>query len=156
MRKAGGESIFVPVDVSRSDEVEGMVKSAVSRFGGVDLAFNNAGVTLGGALHEISEEIWDKVVDINLKGVWLCMKYEIPEMLKSGTGSIVNTASIDREVNWEIVCRRAHSGSHLKPAIHGGGSDYVFPASQTGTGRATMNLYSKLIPRSLLIHIHHH
>ncbi len=94
IEKEGGQCIFVSVDVSKSDDVEAMVKSGVSRFGGVDLAFNNAGVALGGALHEISEEIWNKVIDINLKGAWLCMKYEIPEMVKRGAGAIVNTASI--------------------------------------------------------------
>ena len=94
IEKEGGQAVFVHVDVSKSDDVENMVKVGVRNFGGVDLAFNNAGITLGGALHEIDEELWNKVIDINLKGVWLCMKYEIPEMLKRGGGAIVNTASI--------------------------------------------------------------
>ncbi len=94
IEKDGGRAIFVPVDVSKYDDVEAMVKAGVASFGGVDLAFNNAGISLGGALHEISEELWNKVIGINLKGVWLCMKYEIPEMIKRGGGAIVNTASI--------------------------------------------------------------
>jgi NAD(P)-dependent dehydrogenase (short-subunit alcohol dehydrogenase family) len=92
----GGEATFVQVDVSRATEAAAMINTAVETYGRLDCAHNNAGV---GArprvrLHEISEESWDRLLDINLKGVWLCMKYEIAQMLTQGGGAIVNTASI--------------------------------------------------------------
>jgi NAD(P)-dependent dehydrogenase (short-subunit alcohol dehydrogenase family) len=98
--EAGGQSIAVVTDVSQPDQVKAMVQVAVDTYGGLDCAFNNAGgfYFLGGGLNklaDVSEESWDRVVTINLKGVFLCMKYEIPEMLKRGSGSIVNTSSTD-------------------------------------------------------------
>ena len=90
----GGQAIFVPADVSRPDDVEALVQSTVQQYGRLDCAFNNAGVSGGQVLmHEYSEEDWDRVIDINLKGVWLCLKYEIIQMLEQGGGAIVNTAS---------------------------------------------------------------
>lgn len=91
---AGGEAIFVKTDVAQTTEVEAMVKRAVDTYGRLDCAFNNAGIE--GALQptsEYDEAMWDRVISINLKGVWLCMKYEIQQMLKQGGGAIVNTAS---------------------------------------------------------------
>ena len=96
IRAAGGEGIFVKTDVSKPSEVESLVQKAAERFGRLDIAFNNAGVE--GVLAPIvrqSEEDWDRTIDINLKGVWLCLKYEIRQMLKQGgSGAIVNMSSI--------------------------------------------------------------
>lgn len=91
---AGGEAIFVKTDVSKAGEVMALVDSAVSTYGRLDCAFNNAGIegTMAPTA-DCTEENWDRVIAVNLKGVWLCMKYEIPEMLKRGNGAIVNTAS---------------------------------------------------------------
>lgn len=90
----GGQAIFVPADVSRAGDVETLVQSTVQQFGRLDCAFNNAGISGGQVrIHEYSEEDWDRVIDINLKGVWLCLKYEIIQMLEQGGGAIVNTAS---------------------------------------------------------------
>ena len=95
IKDMGGESLFVHADVSRSDHVENLISSAIQHYGRLDCSFNNAGVSGGsGLIHEYSEDDWDKVININLKGVWLCLKYEIIQMLKQGGGSIVNTASI--------------------------------------------------------------
>jgi NAD(P)-dependent dehydrogenase (short-subunit alcohol dehydrogenase family) len=91
----GGEAIFVKTDVSKAAEVEALVTKAVNTYGRLDCAYNNAGV-LGSIVvptHEYTEEAWDRVININLKGVWLCMKYEIPQMLIQGGGAIVNTSS---------------------------------------------------------------
>jgi NAD(P)-dependent dehydrogenase (short-subunit alcohol dehydrogenase family) len=91
---ASGEAIFVKTDVAQTAEVEAMVKKAVDTYGRLDCAFNNAGIE--GALQPTSEydvAAWDRVMSINLKGLWLCMKYEIQQMLKQGGGAIVNTAS---------------------------------------------------------------
>lgn len=95
IKQAGGEAFFVKTDVTQPIEVEAMVKKAVDTYGRLDCAFNNAGI--GGEIASIdksSEEIWDRVIAINLKGVWLCMKYEVPYMLNQGGGAIVNTASV--------------------------------------------------------------
>ncbi len=95
IHKASGEAIFVRVDVTRAEEVESMVKKTVETYGRLDCAFNNAGI--GGeiaAIENSREETWDRVLAINLKSVWLCMKYEVQQMLSQGGGSIVNTASV--------------------------------------------------------------
>jgi len=96
IRAAGGDGLFVTSDVSRAAEVAALVQKAVEKFGRLDVAFNNAGVE--GAwipIAEQSEEDWDYTIDINLKGVWLCLKYEIQQMLKQGGGgAIVNMASV--------------------------------------------------------------
>lgn len=96
IKEAGGEAVSVKVDVSQPQQVEAMVKAAVDTFGHLDCAFNNAGVELeaGVPAYQYSEDGWDKTIAVNLKGVWLCMKYEIEQMLKQGGGAIVNTASI--------------------------------------------------------------
>ena len=91
----GGQAKFVSADVSRAGDVEALVQSTVREYGRLDCALNNAGVSGGqGLIHEYSEDDWDRVININLKGVWLCLKYEIIQMLEQGGGSIVNTASI--------------------------------------------------------------
>ena len=91
---AGGEAIFVNADVSVADEVEALVKVAVETYGRLDCAHNNAGIVGPVAnTHEYPEEAWDDVIRVNLKGVWLCMKYEIAQMLRQGGGSIVSTSS---------------------------------------------------------------
>lgn len=90
-----GEAMFVRTDVSVSAEVQHLVQQTIDRYGRLDYACNNAGIGGEAALTaDYSEESWDKVISINLTGVWLCMKYEIKEMLKQGGGSIVNMASI--------------------------------------------------------------
>ena len=95
IRDGGGRSIFVNADVSKSDEVRALVEETISQFGGLNWAFNNAGVTVTTrtSLIDLPEDDWDRLLDINLKGVFLCMKHEIPEMLRRGGGTIVNTAS---------------------------------------------------------------
>ena len=95
VRAAGGEASFVRADVSRSDDAADMVRFAVETFGGLHVLYNNAGVFLpdDGGTVETSEDVWDRVMAINLKGVWLGCKYGIPAMLESGGGSIINVAS---------------------------------------------------------------
>jgi NAD(P)-dependent dehydrogenase (short-subunit alcohol dehydrogenase family) len=94
IQQAGGEAVFMRADVSQAVEVEALVKKAVATYGRLDCAHNNAGIEGPGATTvEYAEAMWDRVIAVNLKGVWLCMKYEITEMLKHGGGAIVNTAS---------------------------------------------------------------
>ena len=95
IKDAGGEGTGVVTDVTRAADVERMVAAAVDTYGGLDVAFNNAGVEAKPlAVAEISEEEWDRVQAVNTKGVWLSMKYEIPQMLARGGGAIVNASSI--------------------------------------------------------------
>lgn len=93
VKKAGGDAIFVKCDVSKAAEVEAMISKAVETYGRLDCAFNNVGISHMGKLADCTEEEWDRVIDINLKGVWLCMKYEITYMAAHGGGAIVNTSS---------------------------------------------------------------
>lgn len=96
IRAAGGEGLFVKADVSKASEVDALIQKTVQRFGRLDVAFNNAGIEgVWVSIIRQSEEDWDRTIDINLKGVWLCLKYEIRQMLKQGGGgAIVNMASI--------------------------------------------------------------
>jgi len=92
---AGGTAHFVAVDVSLEASVEAMVRAAVARFGRLDYAFNNAGIALGaGRLADLQEDLFDRVMAVNVKGVWLCMKHELRQMLAQGGGAIVNSGSI--------------------------------------------------------------
>ncbi|MEJ8804280.1 SDR family oxidoreductase [Pontibacter sp. H249] len=95
IKAEGGEAIFIKCDVSKEAEVSRMVEQTVDKFGRLDYAFNNAGIEGASApTHEVTEENFDKVIGVNLKGVWLCMKYEIQQMLIQGKGAIVNCSSI--------------------------------------------------------------
>jgi NAD(P)-dependent dehydrogenase (short-subunit alcohol dehydrogenase family) len=95
VKEAGSEAIFVQCDVSKSEDVSNMIENAVARFGRLDFAFNNAGIEGATAnTHECTQANWDKTIGINLAGVWLCMKSEIPQMLLNKKGAIVNCASI--------------------------------------------------------------
>jgi NAD(P)-dependent dehydrogenase (short-subunit alcohol dehydrogenase family) len=94
IKKTGGEAIFVKTDVAKAAEVEALINKTVATYGRLDCAHNNAGIEGPGATTvDYPEEKWDRVIAINLKGVWLCLKYEIPQMLKQGGGAIVNTSS---------------------------------------------------------------
>lgn len=91
---AGGEACFMEADVTQASEVELLMQTAMDTYGGLHCAVNNAGI--GGTMQRLDaleEAAWDQVMDVNLKGVWLCMKYAVPHMLASGGGSIVNIAS---------------------------------------------------------------
>lgn len=95
VRAAGGEASFFASDISRSADVAALVARAVEAHGRLDGAFNNAGINgKMGPIHEGEEADYDRIMSINLKGTWLCMKHEITQMVKQGAGVIVNNASI--------------------------------------------------------------
>lgn len=104
IKEAGAKSIFVRTDVSQSVEVQAMINKALETYGQLDCAFNNAGIAEAGeekdtetdanSWADYPDEAWERVIGVNLTGVWLCMKFEIQQMLKQGSGVIVNTASV--------------------------------------------------------------
>jgi len=87
---------FIETDVTSSASVERMVSECVERFGGLDIAFNNAGITgeVSATVPDADEATFDRVMAVNVKGTWLCMKYEIPHLIAAGGGAIVNVSSI--------------------------------------------------------------
>jgi NAD(P)-dependent dehydrogenase (short-subunit alcohol dehydrogenase family) len=94
VEEAGGQALAVKCDVSRADDVRAALDKTTETFGRLDFAFNNAGVEQPVTpAADVTEEEWDRLIDIDLRGVFLCMKYEIPLMLRQGGGAIVNTGS---------------------------------------------------------------
>lgn len=107
VRDAGGDATFVRADVSVRDDVKALIAAAQEAYGRIDVLHNNAGVhetafTADAQSTDLDEEIWDKVVAINLKGVWMCSKYAAPVMAANGGGSIVNAASIGGMVGYPM------------------------------------------------------
>lgn len=95
VKAEGVKALFVKCDVSKPRDVQNLVEQTIKTFGRLDYAYNNAGIEgVNAQTHLCTEENWDKTIGVNLKGVWMCMKYELAEMLKVGKGSIVNCASI--------------------------------------------------------------
>lgn len=95
IKEAGGEAIVVKTDVSQETDVKALVRKTVETYGRLDCAFNNVGIhkTFISVI-DFTQKDWDQMMAINLKGMWLCMKYEIPQMLKQGKGAIVNASSV--------------------------------------------------------------
>lgn len=94
IKRNGGEAIFVETDVSKAAAVEKMVQTAIDTYGKIDILFNNAAVTIPASVVDATEAVWDKTMDIDLKGVFLPSKYAIPHMIKGDGGSVINTASM--------------------------------------------------------------
>jgi 3-oxoacyl-[acyl-carrier protein] reductase len=90
----GGEGIFVKVDVSDQDSVQNMVEKAISTYGKIDILVNNAGITQDALLYKLTKESWQKVIDINLTGVFFCAQAVIQTMIEQGSGRIINTSSV--------------------------------------------------------------
>lgn len=104
IKAAGGEAIFVKTDVSKENEVKALIDQTLATFGRLDFAFNNAGVEQNlTPLPEQTEETYDPIMDINVKGVWLSLKHQIPAMLKTGGGAIVNNSSVAGLVGMGMV-----------------------------------------------------
>ena len=95
IRAGGGEATFVGTDVSDPGDVERLVDSTIERYRGLDIVHNSAGVVIPVRVTEITDEIWNRTLDINLKGTMLCCKFAIPKMIERGAGSIVNMASMN-------------------------------------------------------------
>ena len=95
IREAGGTAVFIQTDVSQAAQVENLINEVVREYGRLDIAFNNAGIDgIPVRTAESSEDEYDRIMAVNAKGVWLCLKYEIQQMLLQGGGTIINTASV--------------------------------------------------------------
>ena len=94
INKAGGEAIAIQADISKTDDAKRMIEETVGKFGKLNVLFNNAGIEHMGLIHEVTEEDWDRIMNVNLKGTWLCSKYAIPHLIEAGGGSVVHTASL--------------------------------------------------------------
>jgi NAD(P)-dependent dehydrogenase (short-subunit alcohol dehydrogenase family) len=113
IREAGGEAVWIQTDVSKADQVAALVQKTIETYGRLDYAFNNAGGGgQGGWVAEMEEADWDFTITTYLKSAWLCMKYEIIEMLKLGSGAIVNNSSVDglRGFPWDPAYSAAKHG----------------------------------------------
>lgn len=116
IRAGGGEAMFVKADVSQAADVQRIVEETVAAYGKLDVLFNNAGTGSKGLTADESEESWDRCITINLKSVFLGIKYAVPEMIKNGGGSIVSNASM-----WGVTASHRCAGSYVasKAAIIG-------------------------------------
>lgn len=112
IKEAGGEAAFVKTDVSKAEDVKKMVKATVDTYGKLNVLVNNSAVNQYKPLQEFTEEEFERMISVNLKGVWLGMKYAFPEMVKAGGGSIININS--------IVADAAQNGSGIYSATKGG------------------------------------
>ncbi len=101
IEKLGRKSLALKTDVSKAADVDEMVKKTVDQFGKLDILVNNAGIYIMKPLEETEEEDWDKTIDVNLKGVFLCTKRAVQEILKQGKGKIINIASIAGQVGYQ-------------------------------------------------------
>jgi len=128
----GGHALAIDADVSNTDDVDRMVTETVNKFGRLDILCNNAGVFDNFAsLRDTDEALWDRIVDIDLKGVFLCSRRAVPEMLKHGSGSIVNTASV--------------------AGIIGGGGGIAYTAAKHGVVGLTRALAHDLSPQGIRV-----
>src|SRR5882724_10647101 len=104
IKASGGEAIFLRADVSKERDVKATIERTLATFGRLDCAFNNAGIEQAlTPLPDQTEETYDQIMDINVKGVWLSLKHEIPAMLKTGGGAIVNTSSVSGLIGFAMV-----------------------------------------------------
>ena len=125
IRTSGGKAIFIRTDVSKPRDVMQMVKSTVETYGKLDILFNNAGVQGElSLLADLSEEVYDRFMDTNTKGVWLGMKYAIPEMIKNDGGSIINMSSICALVSVKGYCHYSASKAAIMSLSSSAAVDY--------------------------------
>jgi NAD(P)-dependent dehydrogenase (short-subunit alcohol dehydrogenase family) len=98
IQEAGGTALFIQADVTQPDSVKEMVAQAISKYKRIDVLFNNAGISGVGALHEVEPETWDRVMNVNIRGVYVPSKYVIPHMIDNRSGSIINMSSCVAEI----------------------------------------------------------
>src|SRR3954454_4276598 len=122
---AGGEAFFQHTDVQISADVEALVRATVERWGKLDILFNNVGVAIAGSVTDISEEDWNRVLNVNLTSVWRGMKYAIPEMIKQGGGSIISTSSVQALLGFTDYAGYAASKGAINALTQQAAIDYA-------------------------------
>jgi len=126
--KAGGDAVFIQTDVSREEEVQAMVSATLARHGRIDILFNNAAVLYfqrEARAHELSNEVWERTLAVNLRGYWLCSKYVIPSMLKHGGGSIIHVASPTGELGFTRLTAYSVSKGGIFALMRAMAADYA-------------------------------
>jgi NAD(P)-dependent dehydrogenase (short-subunit alcohol dehydrogenase family) len=121
----GGEAFFRRADVGVTADMRDLVRATVDRWGRLDVMVNNAGVAISGSVTEISEEDWDRVLAVNLSGVWRGMRFAIPEMLKTGGGSVINTSSVQSVVGFRGWAGYAASKGGINSLTRQAAMDYA-------------------------------
>lgn len=109
IKKNGGKAVFIQADVTNPDSVKSMVDQIIDQYGKIDVLFNNAGISGVGRLHELEPEAWDKVMAVNIKGVFLTSKYVLHHMMERNNGSIINMSSCIAEIG--LANRASYSTS---------------------------------------------
>jgi len=122
---AGGEAFFQHTDVQISADVGALVRATVERWGKLDILFNNVGVAIAGSVTDISEEDWNRVLNVNLTSVWRGMKYAIPEMIKQGGGSIISTSSVQALLGFTDYAGYAASKGAINALTQQAAIDYA-------------------------------
>lgn len=107
--QAGGKAVFIQADVTDPASVQAMVTEIIEQFGQVDVLFNNAGISGVGALHEVEPDVWDRVMNVNIRGVYLPSKYVLPHMMERKSGSIINMSSCIAEIG--LAMRASYSAT---------------------------------------------
>jgi NAD(P)-dependent dehydrogenase (short-subunit alcohol dehydrogenase family) len=121
----GGAAFFRRADVGVTADVRGLVREASGRWGRLDVLVNNAGVAISGSVTEIGEEDWERVLSVNLSGVWRGMRFAIPEMLKTGGGSVINTSSVQSVVGFRGWAGYAASKGGINSLTRQAAVDYA-------------------------------
>jgi NAD(P)-dependent dehydrogenase (short-subunit alcohol dehydrogenase family) len=121
----GGEAFFQRADVGVTADMRDLVRAAADRWGRLDVLVNNAGVAIPGSVTEISEEDWERVLSVNLSGVWRGMRFAIPEMLKTGGGSVINTSSVQSVVGFRGWAGYAASKGGINSLTRQAAVDYA-------------------------------
>jgi len=115
IEEAGGEAIFIQASVASSEDCKRLAQAAVDAFEGIDILVNNAGVEIRGGVLALTEEEWDQMLDVDLKGIYLCSKEAIPHMIEAGGGSIVNVGSV---LSFDVIPERAAYCAAKAGAVH--------------------------------------